>query len=325
MSALHPPAAIAVLVALGGCADPPATHMVPADSAAVPPVDSADTGAAETDPVPVFSFAIIADPHVTGPGEHLDRLHAAVAHLAELHDTEPLAFVAVLGDIAWGGGWEPSRDALQALPVPWVPIQGDNPIQVGEETGFEATFGPQLTRLADQLDGWQRAPLPTPDPIYGEVWLTNFAFEHEGVTFVGLDWNSREVDTIFGETPDLFDLPGGTLPFLEGVLEQVDATPGLDDRVVTLTHMPMMYGPGFYTVDEVEVLEARVGPYGSLLAANHAGHLHGNGETEWAALGLDVVVTDATWDDDNAVRIVRVAQTNQRVVFTHEVVVVPPE
>jgi len=312
-----------VLLLCAGCAADPhkSGPSTPADSADT--VDTADTGIAETEPVHAFRFAIIADPHVTREGDSLDRLHAAVAHLDAMHADTPIAFVAVLGDIAWGDGWSHSRDALNALQVPWVPIQGDNPIQVGEEADFDAEFGAQLDSLSGHLDDWQRAPLPVADPIYGESWLTNIAFTYDGVTFIGLDWNSREVGTLFGETPDLFDMPGGTLPFLEDVLADVASEDGLDGRVVTLTHMPMMYGPGFFTVDEQDALETRLAPYTHLLHANHAGHLHANADTEWAELSMEVVVTDATWDDDNAVRVVDVAKTNLRVVTTHEVVVVP--
>jgi hypothetical protein len=301
-------------------------HCGGTEPAPKPPVasDSSDSGVpdtgevVETEAVPAFSFGIIADPHVTGEGEHLDRLHAAVAHLASVHADAPLEFVVVLGDIAWRDGWDDASSALDALPVPWVPIQGDNPIQVGEEQGFITAFGPQLDHLAAGLDGWQHLPSPVDDPIYEQVWLTNIAFEVDGVTFVGLDWNSRDTETILGETPDLFDVEGGTLPFLESVLEQTAATDGLAGRVITLTHMPMMWGPGFFTVDEVAVMESRIGPYSDLLLANLAGHLHGNGSTEWEALDMDVHVTDAPWDDENLVRVAHISKTNLRVVLELE-------
>jgi len=300
-----------VLLACSGDKSP--TESAP--DTAGPSLDSADSAVPESDPVDVFSFGIIADPHVTGPGEHLDRLDAAVAHLNAVHAETPLAFVTVLGDIAWGGGWDVSHTALSQLTMPWVPIQGDNPIQVGEETGFSTTFGSQFAALSTQLDGWQMGPIPTDDPVYGQVWLTNLAFTVEGVTVVGLDWNSREVGSILGETPDLFDLPGGTLPFFEGVLDGLDEE-GLDGQVLMLSHMPMLYGPGFFDLDEVAVLEERVGTRSALLGINHAGHLHAHAEGDWPELGFDVTITDATWDDDNSVRLVSVARTDRRFVWS---------
>lgn len=310
-----------LLIAVGCSSTPSKPGSGGSHSAVV--VDTGDTGVAETAAVHAFRFALIADPHVSRKGESLDRLRAAVAHLDAMHAETPIAFVAVLGDIAWGDGWPHAREALEALPVPWVPIQGDNPIQVGEEADFVVEFGEQLDGLATELDDWQRAPVPVEDPVYGESWLTNLSFTVDGVTFVGLDWNSRDTETVFGETPDLFDMPGGTLPFLEDSLADVAERDGLDARVITLTHMPMMHGPGFFTVDEQAELETRLVPYIDLLHANHSGHLHANADTVWEALGMEVVVTDATWDDANAVRVVDVAKTNLRVVTTHEVVEVP--
>jgi len=299
------------------CGSSSAPKSARSGDSALPTAGSADSGVPESEPVEVFRFGIIADPHVTGAGDHLDRLNAAVTHLNAAHTDAPLAFVAVLGDIAWGGGWDVSRDALSALTMPWVPIQGDNPIQVGEEIGFSTTFGPQLDALATQLDGWQRGSIPTPDPVYGEVWLTNLAFEVQGVTVVGLDLNSREVGTILGETPDLFDIPGGTLPFFESVLDGLEPD-GLDARVLMLTHMPMLYGLGFFDLDEVAVLEERLSGRADLLGINHAGHLHAHAEGDWPELGFDVTVTDATWDDDNSVRLVTVSATDRRFIWTSE-------
>ena len=123
----------------------------------------ASTGPEAHEPEHLFTFGLLADSHVTGTGDHLERLGLAVDALeAEATD---LAFVAVLGDIAWGGGWELARERLDTLSVPWVPVFGDNPIQVGEETGFHETFGAHLDALGPALEGWTVAPVPvTPPP-----------------------------------------------------------------------------------------------------------------------------------------------------------------
>ena len=103
-------------------------------------IDSGRVG----DPVAQFSFALIADPHITGPGEHEERLRAAVAAVEERVASDNIELVFVLGDIAWSGGYDLAHAALS---VPWVPVQGDNPIQVGEEDGFELAFSDQLLSL----------------------------------------------------------------------------------------------------------------------------------------------------------------------------------
>lgn len=282
--------------------------------------DAADTGILETAPVEAFRFAVLADPHVTGPGAHLERLQAAVDHLHALHAEQPLELVVVLGDIAWGDGWEPALGALSALPVPWVPVQGDNPIQVGEEVRFSEVFGGQLSHLATVMPGFEQGEVAVADPVYGTVWLTNAAFSVGEVTFVVADWNSRDQDTIFGETPDLFDVPGGTLPFVEAAVAGAAGT--LDGRVVMLSHMPFLAGPGFFDLDEQAILEDRLGRHQDALGLALAGHLHVHAEGDWPELGVDVVVTDATWDDTLSARVVTVSTTNQRVLYswTEEVV-----
>jgi hypothetical protein len=185
--------------------------------------EDADTGEAEEEAPPLelaFTFAIIADPHVTGATANLDRLDQAVDWIAAEAEPRDLELVFVLGDIAWGGGYDLAREALGRLPVPWVPVQGDNPIQVGEEAGFIAAFADQVSVLGGSRPGWRLAPSPVPNPERGgESYLHNFAFDHGPVRFVGLDWNSRELDPLWGEMPDLHDFDGGTLPFLREELE----------------------------------------------------------------------------------------------------------
>ncbi len=314
----------AVFLALLGCKEPKSTNTA-ATTSSGSHREVLDTGSSEepeTDPVLAFQFGILTDCHVTREGDNHDRMRAAVDYLTSFHAETPLTFVAVLGDIAWGDGWPLAFDALSALPMPWVPIQGDNPIQVGEEPLFVETFGAHYDALSATLPGWDRAPVPIDDPTYGQDWLSNIRFEVDGVVFLGLDWNSREIGTLWGETPDLFDLPGGTLPFVEAALAETNQQEGLEDRVIFLTHMPMLYGPGFFDVAEVETLEQRLHPYLPLLGANHAGHLHVSAEGTWESLGLQVTVSDATWDDDNTVRIVQVWKTNRRVILTSEEYVV---
>jgi len=116
-----------------------------------------------------------------------------------------------------------------------------------------------------------------------------------------MDINTRYIGTGWGEFPDLFDLPGGTLPFIG---ESLATTPeGPADRVVLLSHMPLV--PGL-TLEEQDQLLATLAPYPDMVWGNHAGHLHGNGEATWAEADLQIRTTDATWDDVNTFRLVDV-------------------
>jgi hypothetical protein len=134
-----------------------------------------------------------------------------------------------------------------------------------------------------------------------ELWLQNSRLDWKGVRFVAMDINTRYIGTGWGEFPDLFDLPGGTLPFIG---ESLATTPeGPADRVVLLSHMPLV--PGL-TLEEQDQLLATLAPYPDMVWGNHAGHLHGNGEATWAEADLQIRTTDATWDDVNTFRLVDV-------------------
>ncbi len=292
-----------------------------ADSGGVAADGGASDAGAPADASYAFSYVLIADPHVTGPGDHADRLQQAVDWVVEHQADRHVALVFVLGDIAWSDGFDDALAILSELPVPWVPVLGDNPIQAGDEQGFEDSFGPVLDTLADQLDGWVRAPRPVDDAVNGGLaLLQNNAFDYGGMRFVSLDWNTRVMETGWGEMPDLHDFDGGTLPFLQDELARAEAAGGKDERMVLLTHMPMIEGPGSFDVEEGTTLESLLGPQASLVSANHSGHLHFSADDVWEECGLDVDVTDATWDDEVTIRVVDVSEDDARFHLDHELI-----
>lgn len=283
--------------------------------------DSGDSGAPEGALEEQFSFVVIADPHVTGPGEHARRLDDAVAWVNTQAST--VDFVVVLGDIAWGDGFPTAVTSLSALTVPWVPVMGDNEVQAEDEEAFALAFSDQIALLEDQLDGFEAVTGPVEHPDWGRpAWLQNLTFQHGPVRFVAADWSSRDLDTLWGETPDLHDFPGGTWPWLEDQLQA--AQPGLSSSVVLLSHMPLFSGPGGLVVDEAAQVIETFAPHADLIWGNLAGHLHGNSDMVWDEAGIEVHVTDATWDDENMVRVVTVHANERRVAFSHALVEIPP-
>ena len=127
-----------------------------------------------------FTFAIIADPHVTGSGEHADRLAAAVAWINDNAEARMIEVVLVLGDICWGGGMELARGLLDELDMPYVPITGDNEVVGGYEEAFHDTFSDQYELLSTTLESWRQAEMPVWHPVAEQSsWLTNVAFEHQ--------------------------------------------------------------------------------------------------------------------------------------------------
>lgn len=273
-----------------------------------------DTAAQHTgsEAIKRFSFAIIADPHVTTNDDHDLRLQAAVEATNARIESDGIELVFVLGDIAWGDGYSLAHAALDALAVPWIPVLGDNPIQVGEEDHFATTFDPQFDELAAEFSSWVRAPVPVYNPEHDtDSWLQNAWLDHGGVRFVTVDWNSREMG-IIGEMPDLHDFSGGTLPFLADALDTLPDGP--DKRVVLLSHMAPFPAAGGLTLEEQDTLFALLQPHTDAVWGNHAGHLHFNSDLYWEALDFEIMTTDATWDDVNTVRIVDVL-SNERSFF----------
>ena len=263
-----------------------------------------------------FSMAVVADPHVVGPGEHADRLNAAVDWIEANATERDIQLVVILGDICWNDGFTIAHDALNRLTLPWVPVMGDNVIQTDGEATFHSTFLNQIERLSTELNDFEMAPTPVYNPERDqESWLQNMAFSMHGVRFISADWSSRERHPLWGETPDLHNFEGGTWPWLTDQLESVDRAK--DNNLILLSHMPLFEGPGGLVTEEAEQAVELLSTHQDAIWANLAGHLHVDTSMEWERAGIEVHVTDATWDDINRIRIVNVDANEHRFEFTH--------
>ena len=241
---------------------------------------------------PRFTFAILADPHVSDASANLARLQAANAWLSENAVAEDIQLVLILGDIAWYDGFPLVTDAFSVLPMPWVPILGDNEVQLGDEQTFDATFAAQYTVLSGQLDNFTRGSTPVDNPEYGVAsWFQNLSFDYGEVHFAGLDWCTRHIGGIEGEMADLHDFSGGTLPWLAADLATLDEGPS--DLLRT---------------------------WDDAIYANFAGHYHFNGEEVDSGRPLDVYVTDAVWDDELTIRLVDVEGNGVAMRYTHRLI-----
>ncbi len=279
--------------------------------------DTADADAGPPPLEPLFSFAVVADPHVTGGGDHAARLSAAVDWINAQAAERSIELVLVVGDIAWGAGLATAPDLLSPLTMPWVPINGDNEIEVDQEEPFHAAFAPQWERLAGELAGWSKAPVPVDFPGAGQRWLVNLAFDHGGVHFQGLDWCARGVGGLAAEMGDLHDFEGGTWPWWEADLAA--HAEGPDDGIVLFTHIPMHLGA--FDAEETTRIHALLEPYSARVHAVYAGHVHRTYELVGEG-PLDVYVTDATHDDENTVRVVTVSGNGLELTYAQDLVVV---
>lgn len=286
----------------------------------------AGDGPLDTGPTPptatmehAFSFAVIADPHIAGPVDHEDRLARAVDWINTEASDRDIQFALVLGDIGWGGHVDRSRELLDAFQIPWVPINGDNEVNVGEDQVYAEAFAPQYETLAGQLDDWRKAEMPVWDPVHEvDAWFQNLAFEHGGVLFVATDWCIRGVTGMAGEFGDLHDFEGGTWPWLMDALANVESRP--KESVVLLSHIPLMAGA--LDIDEVGIVDAELFQIGDWIHGAHAGHLHVTYDVVNKAGGYNVFVTDATWDDEITVRVVDVSTDGESFSFYQDLITV---
>lgn len=294
----------AILLGLSACAAPggdPAND----DDAVVDDDDSVADDDDTSGPLEeLFSFVIIADPHVAGPPEHETRLQVAIDWVNANAEVEDIDLVLVLGDICWGSRLSAGEQLLRGLEVPWVPIIGDNVLHSSGDAAYAQTFQPQLDVLADTLQDWEQAPWPVPDDrLGGDAWFQNVRFEHEGVLFVGLDWNIRHLSGNLAEFGDFNDVPGGTHEWLVDSLE--GETERRDESILLLSHVPMLLGT--FSIAQREEFAEVIAPVRDKVFANLAGHLHLDFFDEDLDAGYETWVTDATWDDVNMIRLVRVS------------------
>ncbi|TNE89390.1 MAG: hypothetical protein EP330_11310 [Deltaproteobacteria bacterium] len=262
-----------------------------------------------------FSFAVIADPHISGAISHEERLATAVAWINAHAVERQIELVFVVGDIGWGEGLATSYALLSDLDVAWVPILGDNEVHFGDEENFDTVFTPQYEALAAS-HGLQRGQIEV--DVEGQtLWLQNLHFEHRGLRWVGLDWVSRSEDNLLSELAELHDVPGGTLPFLSDLLLPLESTPAED--VLLFSHHPMHLG--MFDLDEMQALTDVIGPVSGRVAGAYAGHAHIDAEVEVEDAGYTAWVTDATWDDEITVRMVDVWANRETHRYEQELVV----
>lgn len=289
-----------------------------------PEGDDTAVAAAPTEPESaqlLFRVVVFADPHVSDPdGDHADRLDRAVAWVEAEAEARRIGLVLVVGDIAWDDGLARARAGLDALTVPWVPVNGDNEVALGAEQAYADTFADHYADLAGTLEGWTQGPVEVWNPQFGRTsWYHNLAFELDGVRFVGLDWASRDDSGLMSEFGELHDFEGGTWPFFAARMAEADgAEPG---SVVLFGHIPMHFGT--FDLAELDRITGETLPREAQVWADLAGHYHADGSEEVPDAGYELHVTDALWDDVVEVRLVELWRDDAGVTARTEVVVVP--
>ena len=270
----------------------------------------------------VFSIAVLADPHISGNAEHSARLQEAIAWINEHRENRQIELVPVLGDVGWGVGLSESKELLEQLEVPYIPIIGDNEIQYGDEENFTTVYNDQFQWLSENTEAWTfgGGAVWNPEEVK-ESFFTNMAFTHKGIRLIALDWASRlpSSEGIWTEFGYLHEFEGGTKEFLESELPIL--TESKQSSTLFLTHIPMTIGS--FNSAQMDSITTTVAAYSDRIYANFAGHMHVNVEDDTRDRGYEVYVTNAVWDDVITIRMLDVYQNSNAVYFEQELIEFP--
>ena len=271
----------------------------------------------------LWSFVVIADPHINGSHDNKIKLENCVAWINSLKEKKLIKIVFVLGDIAWGEDGKHYLDAkeiLDKLAVPYIPLIGDNEIIEDPygELYFAEIFEPQYVFLSTLFQNWQKAPVHVWNPeLERNCYFHNFSFDYGGVHFVATDWISR-----VAQDAELHNFAGGTWPWF--VDDIINCPKKKEENVVILSHPPMCNYMGLaqysLTSSEFNILKDFTIKYAKYIYANFSGHLHLNGVANTInSAGYKVYLTDATFDNKNSIRIVYVLNFLERFYYFHSI------
>jgi len=252
-----------------------------------------------------FSFAVVADPHISGNPDNTAKFETAVDWIISNRESKDIELAFVLGDIAWGGTKgnrnlataKKILDRLTDNEIIYIPVIGDNEVHSGSEKEFQEVFGPHFKRLSGILNNWRKASIP----IAG-MYLQNFSFDYKDCHFVCPDFVSRKAGDEGGE---LHDFTGGSWRWFKKDIEQCPKPK--NENIVIMTHIGMFH-TGFdfadkfvFSQNEMDTIKSFLGDYEDSVDSNYAGHLHLNWYVPvWSGLFVPlyhVRVTDETWSE----------------------------
>lgn len=250
-----------------------------------------------------FSFAVIADPHISGNPDHKAKFEKAIDWIISNKESKNIELTFVLGDIAWGGTKSNRNlavakkilDRLSENGITYIPIIGDNEIQYGSENEFQEVFMPHFNILSEKLDNWKKASAPV-----AGMYLQNFSFDYKDCHFVCPDFISRKAGSDGGE---LHDFTGGSWPWFKNDIERCPKPK--NENIIIMTHIGMFH-TGFdfadkfvFSKNQMDRIKSFLNDYKDNVDSNYAGHLHMNWYVPvWSELFVPlyhVIVTDETW------------------------------
>ena len=284
-----------------------------------------------------FSFAILADPHITCNETKIDQINSAVNWIVSNKEATKIELVFVLGDIAWGAcGQERSLvvakrilDQLNEAGILYVPVIGDNEVQTTSTKEFYSTFEPQYKKLAELFPQFR-----SKITFVEDKYLCSFSFDYKECHFICPDFLSRVPGN---EGGDLHDYEGGTWPWFINDIKTAPKTK--QENIVIMTHIGLFH-TGFsffdqflFSGEQINKIKENLYPYRSHVASNYAGHIHMNWYAAVSA-GLnekiyDVWITDECWRDTThgdysiTVRWVEVDTSNETITYLQHLEILP--
>ena len=246
-----------------------------------------------------------------------------------------IVFIVVTGDLSDSAELSElhkAEEILNDLDVPWIPLIGNHDVwpyygppreedpyakMAPEEESdrfFDDVFQSQYERLSTAFANWDKASAPVWNPEVDpehDSYFQDFAFDHNGYHFIGLDFNARDNAPLRykGVAPegDLHDFSGGTWDWFTNHLQAYAAEHAENtENIMLLAHHPFYLLPTHAFSDgELDIMEDFLKNYKDKVYAEFAGHFHLTRDYEWRQEVMHIVETGAN-KNGPLVRIVQI-------------------
>ena len=86
--------------------------------------------------------------------EQSSRLEQAISWINRHKESRQIELGASFGDVGWGTGLSESKQLLDQLDIPYVPIIGDNGVNMEMRKNFTSIYNDQFEWLSENTESW---------------------------------------------------------------------------------------------------------------------------------------------------------------------------